>query len=77
MVDEKQWWGSKTIWGNIIAFVAILLGLVGWKVDAATQAVIVDQAVAVSSAAVGAAGVLLSLYGRWSATRRIAAKADE
>lgn len=64
MIDEKPWYLSKTIWGSLIAVCAALSATLGIPLDGATQAQLADIAVQL----VGAAGALLAIYGRLTAT---------
>ena len=68
MVEEKPWYLSKTIWGSLISVGAALAATFGIAVDAQSQAAIADAAVQI----VGAAGALVAIYGRLSATHIIA-----
>jgi hypothetical protein len=67
MVDEKAWYLSKTIWGSLISVAAAFTGLIGISLDPASQAQIAEALVQL----VGAAGALLAIYGRLSATQVI------
>lgn len=71
MVDEKQWYLSKGIWGSILAIVAVIAGYAGVEIDAETQAVFVDQIYAIVVAGAGLIGGVLSLIGRKNASKRI------
>ena len=46
---SKTWWQSKTIWANVIAFVATIAGMFGfdWGLTPETQAQIVAAVMAV------------------------------
>ena len=68
MVDEKPWYLSKTIWGSLIAVAAALSATLGIPLDSATQAQLSDIVVQM----VGAAGALIAIYGRLTATEIIA-----
>ena len=67
MIDEKPWYLSKTIWGSLVAVLAALSASLGFPLDTLTQAELSDIAVQL----VGAAGALLAIYGRLTATRII------
>lgn len=67
MIDEKPWYLSKTIWGSLVAVFAALSASLGFPLDAVTQTELSDIAVQL----VGAAGALLAIYGRLTATRII------
>ncbi len=64
MIDEKPWYYSKTIWGSLVAVSAALASTVGITIDGASQLAISDAILQV----IAAAGALLSIYGRLTAT---------
>ena len=67
MVEEKQWFQSKTIWGGLIAATASLAGVFGISVDFVAQTELTDALVQLA----GAVGALFAIYGRLSATEVI------
>ncbi len=67
MLEVKQWYQSKTVWGAVIAMAAPLLKQVGVEMGLAEQA---DLADALATLA-GALGGVLAIYGRVNATRSI------
>jgi hypothetical protein len=67
MIDSKQWYQSKTVWGALIAILASLLQTAGVDFDVAGQDQLADNLVALS----GAIGGLVALYGRMSAEKRL------
>ncbi|WP_337184731.1 hypothetical protein [Shinella sp.] len=67
MSDVKNWYQSRTVWGALIAILASLAHAIGVEVTAGDQAELADLLVA----AVGAAGGLMALVGRISASRRV------
>lgn len=67
MNDVKNWYQSRTVWGALIAILASLAHAIGVEVTAGDQAELADLLVA----AVGAAGGLMALVGRISASRRV------
>lgn len=69
MEDVKQWYNSKTVWGALIAIVASVLQMKGIDLGAADQSSIADALVSIA----GAAGGLLAVYGRVTASAAIAA----
>lgn len=69
MNDIKQWYSSKTIWGALIAITASVLKMRGFELGAADQSAIADGLVSI----VGAAGGLLAVYGRVTASATISA----
>ena len=64
MVEEKPWYHSKTIWGALITVGSAVAGSMGVIIDPALQAELADKIVNL----VGAAGGLLAIYGRLTAT---------
>lgn len=58
------WCDAKSIWGSLIAVAAALLGALGMAVDTATQTELTEIVIEL----VGAAGALLAIYGRLTAT---------
>lgn len=67
MVEEKPWYLSKTIWGSLVSVAAALAATFGVAVDAPSQQAIAEAAVQLA----GAAGALVAIYGRLTATRII------
>ncbi|MCB1455843.1 MAG: hypothetical protein KDJ48_08475 [Nitratireductor sp.] len=64
MVDEKPWFMSKTIWGSLISVAAAFTATLGISLDQAAQSEIADALVQL----IGAAGALIAIYGRLTAT---------
>jgi len=64
MVDEKQWYLSKTIWGALIAVAASFAGIFGIQLDEVTQGDLSDAIIQL----VAGIGALTAIYGRLSAT---------
>lgn len=73
MNETKGFWASKTIWGNLISIAALVAGLFGIEVDAATQATIVDGTTAAYASIGVVIGQLVAIYGRIAATKKIGA----
>lgn len=67
MVEEKQWYQSRTIWGALIAVIASLFGALGISIDGATQNDISEVMLKI----VSVIGALTAIYGRLSATEII------
>ena len=67
MKNSKPWYASKTIWGSLIAMLAGISSAFGFEIDIPTQSELVDGALKVAAAA----GSLLAIYGRFSATQPI------
>lgn len=63
----KPWYRSKTVWGAVVAVLAAVASLLGFDVDDAAQATLVDSLLQ----AAGAAGALFALFGRIVATDMI------
>ena len=64
MIDEKEWYHSKTIWGALVAVGASAFGAMGYQLDASAQNDLSNAMVQL----VGAIGALVAIYGRLSAT---------
>ena len=64
MVDEKPWFMSKTIWGSLISVAAAFTATLGISLDPSAQGEIADALVQL----IGAAGALIAIYGRLTAT---------
>lgn len=67
MLDIKPWYQSKTVWGALIAAGAPLLKHFGLEFGLAEQGDLADALAALA----GAAGGMLAVYGRVTATRPI------
>ena len=67
MSKFKPWYTSKSIWGSIVAVIAVIASAFGLEIDEHSQSLIVDaalQMVAISAS-------LFSVLGRLNATSRI------
>jgi hypothetical protein len=68
----KPLWLSRGVMGPVVSVLALLIGVVGGvQVDAATQAIIVDQVVGLVSAAVVLIGSVVGIWGRIKARQPI------
>lgn len=67
MDGVKSFLASKTIWGSVIAVVALGLGFLGYTFGAEDQAVLVEAVIQV----VGVVGAIIAIYGRVTATKTI------
>ena len=67
MIDQKEWYFSKTIWGALLAVGASVASSAGIAIDTSTQGELADIMVNIT----GAAGALVAIYGRLSATDMI------
>ena len=67
MSDYKPWFASKSIWGSLIAVLAVIASAFGISIDEDTQSLLVEAALQI--VAVGAS--LFSVLGRLNATTRI------
>jgi hypothetical protein len=70
MDDMKAWYQSKTVWGALIAVAASLLQAGGIDLGNEVQSELADLAVTLA----GAAGGLVAIYGRISASTGIRSK---
>ena len=64
MLDSKPWYRSKSIWGGIVAVLAVLATGLGFELDGAAQADLVEAILQL----VGVGGALLAVFGRVVAT---------
>lgn len=67
MIDVKDWYMSKTVWGGLVAILASCANLLGLEIAPEDQSGLVDGVTAL----VAAAGGLLAIWGRISARRRL------
>lgn len=67
MVEEKQWYQSKTVWGALLAVAASMVGALGISIDTSAQSDIADAMIQF----VGAVGAMIAIYGRLTATEII------
>ena len=67
MVDEKNWYESRTIWGALVAILASLMGGFGFEFNQEIQNDLAETIIQL----VAAFGALIALYGRLNATRII------
>lgn len=68
--ETKPWWQSKTVIGGIVTFASVIAAALGHQINEAEQAVIVE---AVSGLA-GAVGLVLTVWGRGTASKKITLK---
>jgi hypothetical protein len=68
MVEVKDWYRSKTIWGGLVALVAALAGLFGIDVDGASG----DALASALTDAAAAVGAVMAILGRLDARKTIA-----
>lgn len=73
MNEEKQWYESKTVWSGVVTLLAVALGAVGYTVTPEDQI----SLVAAVTAAAASIGSIVSIYGRVSASKKIARKGRE
>ena len=61
---QKPWYKSKTIWGSIVAILALIAGAFGYSVGPEAQAEIV-------TGIVGLIGAAFAIYGRIKAVDKV------
>ncbi|MBD8890914.1 hypothetical protein [Roseibium litorale] len=71
MNEAKSILQSRTIWGAVIAALAIVAGWFGYDVSAVSQAGLVDDLIAASDKIVALVGLAVVIYGRLSATKKL------
>ncbi len=64
MVEEKNWYRSKTVWGALVAIFASVSGSFGLSMDAGSQGQLTEAILQLISAL----GAVFALYGRLTAT---------
>lgn len=67
MTELKPWYRSKTVWGSLVAIGAAVGSIVGIDIDRELQVSLADAALQF----VTAAGALVALFGRLTATSLI------
>lgn len=67
MIDMKTWYQSKTVWGALLTIGASFVKAAGYDVSPADQVDLADRVTTI----ITAAGGLLALYGRLSASKRL------
>lgn len=63
-MSEKPWYKSKTIWGSIVAVLALVAGIFGYQIGPDAQAEIV-------TGLVGVVGGAFAIYGRIKAVDKV------
>lgn len=71
MDQSKPWYASKTVWGSLVGGAGLVTAYLGYRVDPATQAVLVDQTTAAVVAVAALASTVLTLVGRFRATKTV------
>jgi CDP-diglyceride synthetase len=64
MKPNKAWYKSKTIWGAIVAILALVAGAFGYSVGQEAQSEVV-------AAIIGVVGGLFAIYGRIKAVDKV------
>jgi hypothetical protein len=67
MGELKNWYMSKTVWGGVVAILASCSHLLGVEIGLDNQSGLVDGLTALATAA----GGLVAIWGRISATKRL------
>ncbi|OJF97376.1 hypothetical protein [Pararhizobium antarcticum] len=67
MNELKHWSASKTVWGAAIAILASCANLIGLDISAEDQQGLMDHVSAIAAAA----GGILAIWGRISASKRL------
>ena len=71
-METKKWYQSVGIWGGVIAFISVPIGIIfGVSLSADEQRVSADSITAIITGLVNLGGIGLGVYGRWKATREI------
>ncbi|MDY8109139.1 hypothetical protein U0C82_08270 [Fulvimarina sp. 2208YS6-2-32] len=67
MIDQKEWYRSRTVWGGLVALGAALGGLWGLEVSAPMQETITTTLLDMAAAI----GALVAIYGRLAADKTL------
>ncbi|KQV43509.1 MULTISPECIES: hypothetical protein [unclassified Rhizobium] len=67
MMDLKDWYRSKTVWGALVAVIASCARLAGLEIGTEDQQLAIDALTTIAAAA----GGLIAIYGRVSAHKRL------
>lgn len=68
MDETKDWWKSKTVWGAALALTGALASAFGIEIDGVAD----EGTVTALTAAAGAIGALIAIFGRFKARSPIA-----
>lgn len=71
MEEYKSLLGSKTVWGVIVMALGLVLGRLGFSLDAETQAQLVNDFVGMVPTVTQVVGAFIAIYGRIVATKKI------
>jgi len=67
LVETKNWWESRSVWGGVMAVVAGVAGWMGYNVPVELQGLLTDSLLSV----VATVGGILAVYGRVKATASV------
>jgi len=67
MLDQKQWWMSKTVWGVVVMMATVLLSRFGYVITPEIQ----EGIVAIALDAVAVVSGIVALWGRIVATKKL------
>ena len=67
MSGTKAWYESKGVWGGVVAVAVIVMGVFGYTITPEDQEKVVLALTAIGAAA----GSIVSVVGRYKATKRI------
>lgn len=67
MIEQKEWYRSRSVWGGLVAFGAALGGLFGLEISSSAQDVLTTSLLD-TAAAIGA---LIAIYGRLAADKAL------
>lgn len=71
LLDGKEWWKSKTVWGGVVAFMASALGFYGVALGEDEKVTLTDALTDLVPSIVALGGSLVSIYGRLVAKKQI------
>ena len=71
-MDTKEWWKSTGIWGSLVTMGSLVVFLAfGVEITAEQQTTIINNAVAIGTAASSLVGLILAIRGRVKAKAKI------
>lgn len=70
-MNAKPMWQSKTMWGGVLQLFTLILAQQGIEVTGDEQALVLDSGIAISAALTGLIGVIMTVWGRFTAKRPV------
>ncbi len=76
MNETKSVWQSKTMWGGVLQLAALILAQQGIEVTAEEQALVLNEAFALMASLASVSGVVMTVWGRFTATKKVTLVGD-